>query len=484
MAPDHSTENSISEEVQQEKSRQKFSLKNYFGWVSYDIANTFYAYGILTLLALTWVLVRGQKLGLSYNQANAMFQITLSVASIFMALMLPILGSISDVLNERKRFVLLFTAICLISTFLFSITTNIILILILFAISMIAYQWAQVFYDAMLQNVVPPGREARLSSLAIALGYIGGGIVVVYATFLASNNPDARPSNGPITLGYLPNLILLIIAGYALFTIPLIFVKEFDWASISAKTMGDTIEIDENPGIIDIAKSSLTELVDTFVNIFHNNTGMFFYIISYFIIADFANLIVLINTTYLRDGLALSENQVLYTTMISGISIILLSYGIGRICDRWGAKRGFQFIGILWLTSLVMMILIEIILPIGFIYVVAVFFGPAFSGVWISQRQMVLELVPTDQEIGRYFGLTKFSGKISSALGPLFWALLFSFAFKQLHLTTPNSYRFALMGMGIILLLGFLLLHFKVPNRHEEFKQRKQELLDAYNSIS
>ena len=211
----------------------KLNLKNYLSWLSYDVANTFYAGGILQLMALSWVLVKGQENGLSYIEANNMFQITLSVSSIFMAIMLPILGSISDVLNERKRFLLVFTAIAIISTYFFSIASNIYVILVVFSISMIFYQWAQVFYDSQLQGVVPPGREAQLSSIAVAIGYLGGGFVIVYAAFLSSNAPNADPLQGPLTLGYFPELIYLIIGGFFVFSLPMILVNEIDWASLS-----------------------------------------------------------------------------------------------------------------------------------------------------------------------------------------------------------------------------------------------------------
>ncbi|MHA2503755.1 MAG: MFS transporter [Candidatus Kariarchaeaceae archaeon] len=437
-------------------SRIKLDKKNYLGWMSYDIANTFYASGILTLMALSWILIRGQQDGLTYNQSNFLFNATLSGASVFMAVMLPILGSLSDVLNERKRFVLVFSGISIFSTFLFSISTNIYLILGFFAVSMIFYQWAQVFYDAMLPGVVPPGQEARLSSLAIAIGYIGGAFVIVYAALLASNEPNARLEDGPLSLGYFPSLIALILIGFVVFMIPMFFVKETDWHAISATVVGDQIELEDERSLSAIIKSSFGELGDTFRGIYHNNRGMFFYIIAYFIIADFANLIVLINTTYLRDGLGLAEDFVLYATIVTGASIVLFSYFIGVIADRKGAKRSYQVIGVMWMVALALLIMVDVILPRWIIFVAAAIVGPAFSGVWISQRQMVLELVPTEQEVGRYFGLTKFSGKISSALGPIIWASLFAFGAVTLDFETPNAFRFALIGFALILLVGFL----------------------------
>ncbi len=472
----------------------KLNLKNYLSWLSYDVANTFYAGGILQLMALSWVLVKGQEYGLSYIEANNMFQITLSVSSIFMAIMLPILGSISDVLNERKRFLLVFTAIAIISTYFFSIASNIYVILVVFSISMIFYQWAQVFYDSQLQGVVPPGREAQLSSIAVAIGYLGGGFVIVYAAFLSSNAPNADPLEGPLTLGYFPELIYLIIGGFFVFSLPMILVNEIDWRSLSTISNDDASNNTSSIKFKELIKSSFKELKDTFISIKNENRGMLYYILACFIITDFANLFVLINAAYFRDGLNLDEDIVLNISILFGASIVLFSYFIGKIADSYGAKRAFQVIGIIWTLSLLIAVFIDLpiaigsfeyTLPINTVYIIAVLMGPAFSGIWISQRQMVLELVPSEKEIGRYFGITKFSGKISSAFGPLIWAGLLIFGESILDFNLTNSYRVAIFGMAFFLVIGFLILHYKVPNKHQEFKKRKIDLLTAleyYNS--
>ena len=95
-----------------------------------------------------------------------------------MAVMLPILGAMSDVTQQRKNYVVFFTIICIASTWLFIIANDLLLVLILFSISMITYQWAQVFYDSMLPGIVPPGKEAKLSSIAITIGYFGGAMMM------------------------------------------------------------------------------------------------------------------------------------------------------------------------------------------------------------------------------------------------------------------------------------------------------------------
>lgn len=493
----------------QPKLFKTLNRKHFTAWVLYDVANTFYASGILSFTSLTWIQVIGQRNGMSYGTATYYYSLMLSVASVFMAVLLPILGSLSDVTQQRKNYVTFFTAICLVSTFLFLVLDSFWPVLIVFAISMITYQWAQVFYDAMLPSVVPPGREAKLSSIAITIGYLGGAIITGYGYLLAQNHqaPNADPAKGIITLGYTEQMAYAVIVGFTILAIPIFFVREQNWEEVNAlvflneldewqaiydafmdqtRDPNDSEYMKNRPSVFRLAKESLMELGDTFKDIAKNNRGMFFYIISYFIIADLANLIAVINIAYLRDGVGLTEHGVYVLVWFSGISLIIVTPIIGVICDKYGAKRGFGVVAFLWFTALVIMMLEGWLLPLNSIYVAAVAIGPALSGVWVCQRQMVLELVPNDEEIGRYFGLTKFSGKLSSAVGPLIFATIFLFV-QEIYKNTsqnyvPIAYRWSLFALGLFLALGFYILNRFVPNKSQEFRARKKRVSEIIES--
>ncbi|MHA2031198.1 MAG: MFS transporter [Candidatus Kariarchaeaceae archaeon] len=494
----------------------KLNKKRYAAWVLYDVANTFYASGILSFISLTWILVIGQEQGYSYGSATTIYSIVISAASIFMAILLPILGSMSDVTQQRKNYVVFFTTICLLSTYLFVFLDSFWPVIIVFAISMVAYQWAQVFYDAMLPGIVPPGREARLSSIAITIGYLGGAAITAYAWLLSQNSeePNADPSEGAITLGYSEPMAYAVIIGFTLLAIPIFFVREQNWEEISKLVFLDDMdewqaiyhafmleEIDEEPdkGLIfarpvksswRVAKESLQELYRSFKDIYHNHHGFFFYIVAYFIIADLANLIALINITYLRDSIQLDDDEIFKLIWISGVSLVIITPIIGSICDKYGAKNGYKVVGSFWFIALTIMIFEGIVFPRNAIYIAAAFIGPALAGVWVAQRQMVLELVPNDEEIGRYFGMTKFSGKLSSAIGPLLFASTFLFVENWYDgdelAKTQVAYRWSIASLTVFLAIGFWILMKFVPDQSKEFRERKKrisEILDTSDTI-
>jgi UMF1 family MFS transporter len=81
--------------------------------------------------------------------------------------------------------------------------------------------------------------------------------------------------------------------------------------------------------------------------------------------------------------------------------------------------------------------------------------GPALGGTWTAQRIMVVELAPKEK-FGEYFGFSKLSGKVSSAIGPLiFGSILITYdVIKKL------AYAWALFGVGIILVIGVIIISF------------------------
>ncbi|MFV2016009.1 MAG: hypothetical protein ACC656_11300, partial [Candidatus Heimdallarchaeota archaeon] len=115
------------------KALQKVNKKRYTAWVLYDVANTFYASGILSFISLVWIQVLGQQNGYTYGDATALYSLVFAVASVFMAILLPILGAMSDVTQQRKNYVVFFTVISIASTWLFIILDDFIWVLLLFS---------------------------------------------------------------------------------------------------------------------------------------------------------------------------------------------------------------------------------------------------------------------------------------------------------------------------------------------------------------
>ncbi len=131
---------------------------------------------------------------------------TVGIAGIFIALMSPILGALADTSGPRKPWIAGFTIIGGISIFSLWFMTpsadssTLIWGLIAFAIGLICFEFAAVFNNAMMPDLVPRSELGKLSGSSWALGYIGGLIcLIIMLGFMV-----ASPETGKTLLGSNP----------------------------------------------------------------------------------------------------------------------------------------------------------------------------------------------------------------------------------------------------------------------------------------
>ncbi|MHA1691489.1 MAG: MFS transporter, partial [Candidatus Heimdallarchaeaceae archaeon] len=161
----------IEEEVELETKTSKY---NVFKWSMYDLANTIYSMIIVSLIINRYVLVIGQvEHGMTYGGASLVYGVVAAVMQVVTAIGMPIMGALSDTTGRRKPFILVLTGIILLFSSLLGLFHNIIVVLILYVIANIAYQWSLAFYDAMLPFIANPKDVGKVGGFGVAFGYLG-----------------------------------------------------------------------------------------------------------------------------------------------------------------------------------------------------------------------------------------------------------------------------------------------------------------------
>ncbi len=149
-------------------------------WTLYDWANSAFATTILAaVLPIYYSQVAGATLP-SPAIATAYWSRGLSVGILIVALFSPVLGTISDIIRGKKRFLAVFAGIGILSTGLLVLveTGDWMLASILFVLGRIGFAGANVFYDALLPHVAREDDRDRVSTRGYAMGYLGGGILL------------------------------------------------------------------------------------------------------------------------------------------------------------------------------------------------------------------------------------------------------------------------------------------------------------------
>jgi UMF1 family MFS transporter len=105
----------------------------------------------------------------------------MSIALLISAIMAPILGSIADYMGSKKRFLAVFAALGIAATALLFLVDKGDWQLALFCVvaGSIGFAGASIFYDSLLPHVARPDEMNYVSSKGYALGYLGGGLLLL-----------------------------------------------------------------------------------------------------------------------------------------------------------------------------------------------------------------------------------------------------------------------------------------------------------------
>lgn len=168
-------------------------------WTMYDWANSAFATTILAaVLPVYYSQVAGANLA-SAATATQYWNATLSISTFIIALLSPILGTVSDVMRGKKRFLSFFVTLGIIGTGLLILvdTGDWLLASAFFIIGRIGFGSANIFYDALLPHVAREEDQDRVSTQGYAMGYLGGGLLLainVAMIFMLPGNWGVRLS--------------------------------------------------------------------------------------------------------------------------------------------------------------------------------------------------------------------------------------------------------------------------------------------------
>lgn len=188
-------------------------------WILYDWANSAFVTTVLAaLLPPYFSAVAGATLP-SEATATAYWGLTLSVSTFIVAILSPILGTVSDIVRGKKKFLALFMGIGVIGAgLLVLVSTGDWFIASLFVVlGRIGFTGANVFYDALLPHVAREEDQDKVSTRGFALGYLGGGILLAINVAMFLFIPDEWFDFAGIRLSFLSVAIWWLV-----FSIPIL----------------------------------------------------------------------------------------------------------------------------------------------------------------------------------------------------------------------------------------------------------------------
>jgi len=184
-------------------------------WTMYDWANSAFVTTVAAaVLPVYYSQVAASTLP-SPAVATAYWSAGVSISLIIVAIIAPVLGTISDVMRGKKKLLSIFAGMGVVATGLLVLVKsgNWLLASLLFIFGRVGFAGANVFYDALLPHVARIEDQDKVSSRGYAMGYLGGGLLLGVNVVMIQLLPG--------TWG--PRLSFLTVAlWWALFSIPLL----------------------------------------------------------------------------------------------------------------------------------------------------------------------------------------------------------------------------------------------------------------------
>ena len=254
-----------------------------FSWVLYDVGNSAY-----TMLACSLIPIWFKELAvpevaegvaaegyLTEVDATGAYSLVLSIVTIIIALLGPMLGAFADRKDTKKIFFTTTVAIGVVGCLLNSVAWSWILFLILYVITKVSYQASLTFYDSMLNDVTTEERMDRVSSYGYAWGYIGSCIpflVALVAYVLSGGMFDVLPSLVGKIIGF-----GITAVWWLLVTIPLIKnYKQNNYVEVQHTTVGKVFK----------------KIFSTFKTIVLEDKKVLFFLIAFFLYIDGVGTII------------------------------------------------------------------------------------------------------------------------------------------------------------------------------------------------
>jgi UMF1 family MFS transporter len=380
-------------------------------WCLYDWANSAFATTVMVALFPPFFRSLATSAGLTPARATAYWGYTTALALLLGALIGPVLGAIADRTGSIKRQLGLFTALGALATASFTLIGggSWRLAAGLFVVANVAYAGAIVFYESLLPRIAAPVEIDRVSSQGYALGYVGGGLLLLLnAVWIV--RPHAFGLSGADAAVRLS--FLSVAVWWAVFSIPL-FRRVAEPRALAAAPSDAA-----PPGPLALARDGFTRVFRTLREV-RRHRQLFLFLLAFWLYNDGIGTIIKMATAYGDEiGIALRDMVgALLLTQFVGIPCTLL---FGRIAARIGAKR----------TILITLAVYGGICIGGYFvreawhfYALAIAVGVVQGGAQALSRSLFASMVPRERS-AEFFGFFSTSGKLAGIAGPLLFGVI------------------------------------------------------------
>jgi UMF1 family MFS transporter len=384
----------------------------------FDFANSVYPVAITTV-AFNYFFIQ-VVVGNEAGEGDWWWGRAVGLSAAIVALSSPLLGAIADRAGARKRFMLLYTAVCVAGVLMFSTIApgQIVYAFLLFVIANVGFEGALVFYNAYLPDVAPPDRRGWVSGLGFGIGYLGSaaGLLLIMPFFVG---------------GRYATTWLIVAAFFAVFSIPTFLILPKD-------RRGDM-------SVMRAARWGVTNFKAIVAEVLRNRNLAWFLLAFFFYIDGVLTAIVMANSLAVTTfGFTPEETVILF--LVVQFAALAGAFALAKPTDRWGPKRVLTLVLVMWIVAALS---VHFVQSKPAFYVLAIGAGLGLGSAQAASRAFMSSLIPAGRE-SEMFGFYALCGKSSSILGPNL--------FGYVAVMSGGNQRLSVMAISVLFIIGLVVL--------------------------
>lgn len=360
-------------------------------WVLYDVGNSAFTLLIATIIPIYFNFL-AEEAGLSNVQYLAYWGYAASAATLLVAVLGPVFGTLADTQGYKKPIFLLFLGVGLIGCIALGFAAHWLWFLLIFVVARVGYSGSLIFYDSMLSDITDADRMDHVSSQGYAWGYIGS--CIPFAGCLA------------LVLGAGALGLSMVTAMGLSFGITALWWLGFTLPLLRRYEQKHFVERQSHA-----IRESFARLGRTLASV-RQEKKIFLFLLAFFFCIDGVYTIIDMATAY-GEALGLDSTGLLLALLLTQVVAFPFAILFGRLARKFS---GDQLIPLCILAYFGIAVFAMFLRTQAQFWMLAVLVGMFQGGIQALSRSYFARIIPSSQS-GEYFGLLDICGKGASFMG-------------------------------------------------------------------
>ena len=358
------------------------------------------------------------------------------MAMLIVAMIGPVLGTISDFRGGKKRFVAIFAGMGIAASILFVAIGDGMYLLasILFIVGNVGFSGSFIFYDSLLPHITDEENVDRVSALGYAIGYVGGGILLALIAVALAFSESFAPIAGWFGL---TNTLFVVKASFISVGLWwLVFMLPLMWHVPEPPATDAEFEGS-------VLLHGFRRLGATFREI-RGYKQLLLFLLAFWIYSDGIGTIMKMATVYGKE-LGIGSNHMIIALVITQFVGIPCAVMFGKLAGVFGTKRCI-FAGLMVYAAI--SVGGYLMTNATHFYLLAGAVGLVQGGTQALSRSLFSSMIPKGKS-AEFFAFFSISEKFAGILGPLIFAVVAQLA---------GGSRLGILSIIIFFVVGALLL--------------------------